>query len=287
MAGDSGTSVTLQIVSDLHLEFHRDRGKAFLASMDPEGVDVLVVAGDLCGGPMLRDVLTNLCSRFPQVVYVLGNHEYYHSSPEEVHGTMGALCATLPNLTWLNNQVAEVAGLRFAGGTLWFPRPQTHAVNQARFDINDFRLIDGGFEQWVYEENKACVALLQAAAKDVDVVVTHHIPTGSGTAPEYRGSLLNHYFVHDLGRLIEEAQPSLWICGHTHHRFWTFIHDTTLVCNPFGYPHEQGNPKTGRYVERCLARFDHWKPERPDLRTVGPQWKSEMPGSSLGGFTER
>src|SRR5450631_3269273 len=37
----------LQIMSDLHLEMHADRGAEFIRSLDPTGVDVLVLAGDI------------------------------------------------------------------------------------------------------------------------------------------------------------------------------------------------------------------------------------------------
>ena len=33
----------LQLLSDLHFEFHRDHGRSFVSSLDPSGVDILVV----------------------------------------------------------------------------------------------------------------------------------------------------------------------------------------------------------------------------------------------------
>ena len=32
----------IQLLSDLHFEFHRDNGRSFVESLDPDGVDVLV-----------------------------------------------------------------------------------------------------------------------------------------------------------------------------------------------------------------------------------------------------
>ena len=40
----------VQLLSDLHLEMHRDDGRSFLASLDPSGVDLLIVAGDVHSG---------------------------------------------------------------------------------------------------------------------------------------------------------------------------------------------------------------------------------------------
>ena len=37
----------LQIMSDLHLEMHADGGAELIRELDPTGVDVLVLAGDI------------------------------------------------------------------------------------------------------------------------------------------------------------------------------------------------------------------------------------------------
>jgi hypothetical protein len=50
-----GETVNIQILSGLHLEFYEERWRESLESLDPEGVDVLVVAGDLCPvGPVAK-----------------------------------------------------------------------------------------------------------------------------------------------------------------------------------------------------------------------------------------
>ena len=42
----SGAPVRIQLMSDLHLEEHVDGGNAFIRQLDPQDVDVLVVAGN-------------------------------------------------------------------------------------------------------------------------------------------------------------------------------------------------------------------------------------------------
>ena len=37
----------IQVISDVHFEFHSDGGWDFVRSLNPEGVDVLVIAGDI------------------------------------------------------------------------------------------------------------------------------------------------------------------------------------------------------------------------------------------------
>lgn len=242
--------LTVQLLSDLHLEFHRDKGRGFIKSLDPSGVDVLVLAGDIDLEKGLRDTMTHLCSLYPRVIYVAGNHEYYGSSPDQVHETLTSLDAKLVNFTWLRNHMARVEGVLFAGATLWFPRPRPE-VALVKGNMNDFHLIKG-FEPWVYDEHAEAEAFLNAAASQAQVVVTHHIPSYEGVSPRFRGSMLNHYFCHDLTPLIKAAQPSYWLFGHTHDCLKFTIGETRLMANPFGYPHEQGSPSRGTYQEKLV-----------------------------------
>lgn len=250
----------LQILSDIHLEFHRDGGKSFIASIDPEGVDVLVLAGDIATAPLLRDALEAFCARWPQVVFVAGNHEYYNSSPGVVTRLLAKASRELENLTWLDCKVFKLAGLRFVGGTLWFPRAPDERVWNARFGLNDFHKIRD-FEPWVFSENARCQAVLGAVLKPgpssmpgADVVVTHHMPAWACTSPRFRESQINHYFTCDQTELIEKSGVPLWVSGHTHDRYVKRVGDTMLVCNAFGYPHEPNIPERGKFLERCLVR---------------------------------
>ena len=53
----------IRILSDLHFEFHQDGGASFLSDPDPKEVDVLILAGDICGHWQIVDVM----SKFAQV----------------------------------------------------------------------------------------------------------------------------------------------------------------------------------------------------------------------------
>jgi predicted phosphodiesterase len=77
----------LQIMSDLHLEMHADGGAAFIRALDPTGVDLLVLAGDITMAQHYEDLETvfePLATKYHQILYVPGNHEYYRSSPKQV-----------------------------------------------------------------------------------------------------------------------------------------------------------------------------------------------------------
>lgn len=226
----------LLVTSDLHVEFHADQGHGLLGSLDPSGVDVLVVAGDLAVGSLIDDALRFVCRRFPRVVYVLGNHEYYHSSPDEVHERMRALAERVPNLHWLHCSSTEIGGVRFAGATLWF---EADAENRRwAHMMSDFSVIED-FVPWVYQENRRAESFLAVQAPRSDVVVTHHLPSNRSVAPEFAGSPLNRFFVADVEETVRRWGAALWVHGHSHVPCDWLCGSTRVLCNPHGYPGER------------------------------------------------
>lgn len=237
----------IQVISDVHVEFHRDGGRSFVESLDPTGVDVVVVAGDLGTLHTITPALEMFCGVFPEVVYVTGNHEYYQSSWKPVEDRLGALAARVSNFHWLNDTVVVIGGQRFVGGTLWFDRDERG--HYYRREMNDFGII-AGFEPEVYERNARTVAFLEGEVRAGDVVVTHHLPSERSIDPKYARSPLNAYFCHDMSGLIERAKPLLWVHGHTHESCDYVQGSTRVVCNPFGYV---GYELNRRYVERLVV----------------------------------
>lgn len=231
----------IQLLSDLHFEFHWDGGQSFTESLDPAGVDVLVLAGDIAVGEELPDALDLICRRFndSSVIYVHGNHEFYRSNLGRVHQLTMQSIKNNPNLCWLNKTGVEVRGTQFWGAPLWFPHTVTdHSVKQL---LNDFSEI-GDFESWVYRENMEAVGFLQDRVQPGDVVVTHHLPSQLCVSPQYRSNALNPFFVSDMTPFILERQPQLWLHGHTHDSRDVTIGKTRLLCNPFGYARSNVNP---------------------------------------------
>jgi len=240
------------VLSDIHCEFHADGGRAFIASLAAANTDVLVVAGDLCTSDRMDDVLPRLTARFPTVVYVTGNHKCYGSHPDAVHACLAGLAARLSNLHWLDNSTCDINGVRFAGGTLWFPeRPDNVAY---RGFLSDFRLIED-FEPWVYEQHKLTRALLVRETQRADVVVTHHLPTHRCVAPRYASSPLNRFFVADVDEFVEvRGGPRLWVHGHTHESVDIEVAGTRVVCNPLGYPREVNDAFVDEFVVELPPR---------------------------------
>lgn len=247
----------VQLLSDLHLEFHADGGQAFLESLDPSGVDVLVVAGDLHSDQRgLVNSLLSFCSVYPQVIFVCGNHDFYGSSPTQIHALLYDLDQDINNFHWLHNSTIELNGVRFAGTPLWFPKPTDPLVMVDRFHINDFHLIKD-FEPWVYDEHYKAMKFLREEGPKADAIVTHHVPSALCASPRFKTSSINHYFVTDLTNEIYRWRPKAWLCGHSHDRTHRRIGRTLMACNPLGYPQEEGPHVRGHYAEKCLIEVNY------------------------------
>lgn len=248
-------------LSDLHFEFHRDGGTSFVKSLDPQGVDVLVLAGDIMKMRLgFYRTLKLFRDRFPStdIVFVTGNHEFHESSRVEVVKTLKDAVSHLQGIHWLDNHAVEIRGQRFLGTPLWFPRRPApkhpmllstddewaqgiirgiskRGVEKSTF--SDFEAI-ANFNTWVYDENGRAIKFLADNLQAGDILVTHYVPTRESTAPAYKTSLSNCWFIHDLTDFLLERKPALIVHGHTHTSFDYRLGSDTgprVLCNPMGY----------------------------------------------------
>lgn len=220
----------IHILSDIHLEFHKDRWPAVVDRLT-FGADVLVLAGDICRGDQIQDVMRVFCARYPHVIYVHGNHEYYGNTRPLSHSQIAA--AENKNLHWLNCNAVKIDDVHFVGAPLWFKRDD----RAPKWAMNDFHHISN-FEEWVYGENTRATEFLWEHVTSESVVVTHHLPLERSVAPQYKNNPLNPFFLCDMSDVIKRRMPELWIHGHTHEPMDYIEKRTRVVCNPLGYPHE-------------------------------------------------
>lgn len=232
---------TVQYMSDLHFEFHRDGGASFVASLKPEGVDVLILAGDIAVGDGIGPALDLFCERYEDAVVVVvhGNHEFYGTTRERVVEVTTEAEARHGNLLWLDCDVAEIQGLRILGAPLWFQHPGIYG--HYRRGMNDFSQIMH-FEDWVYGENKHAIEFLEREMRAGDIVVTHYLPTQASVPKRFVGNALNIFFVCDVEPLMVSREPAVWVHGHTHDSVNKMVGKTRVLCNPYGYVRHETNP---------------------------------------------
>lgn len=222
----------IQLISDVHVEFDRDIGAAFIDSLDPPQCDVLVLAGDITTHQYAVDAIEHFCLRYANkpVLWVHGNHEYYGTSRSAVLALTRTLCRTCPNLRFLDKSIVQLDGRRFLGTTLWYR-------DEGDYGWNDFRYIKN-CSVWLGQEAEDCKKFLEDNLQENDIVISHMLPSTQCIAKPWIRSPHNKFFVHDLTDLIVERKPALWMFGHTHNHVDVRVGATRCVSNPRGYPHE-------------------------------------------------
>jgi len=262
----------ISVGSDIHLEF----GDFDVAN--PDGAEVLVLSGDIMLAQDLHDhpdsltltqaqIMDSLGSRqalalrfrdflrrcseaYKHVIYVAGNHEFYHGRWVENIQDLRRECAVYPNIHFLERDSVTIDGVLFVGGTLWTDMNKTDplTLHSVVSMMNDFQVIRNdlkGFRRITamdtVERHLGTVGyirtVLQQNPDTPAVVVGHHAPTHLSVHPRYaHDDLMNGAYRSDLSELIlDHPQIRLWTHGHTHEDFDYQIGSTRVVCNPRGY----------------------------------------------------
>jgi Icc-related predicted phosphoesterase len=261
----------IALASDLHLEFQDINLK------NDEGAEVLILSGDIMIAEDLhnhpeekvrvaamidsltrrqetaqrfRDFLKRCSTEFPHVVYVAGNHEFYHGRWKESLTHLREECDKFPNVYFLERDVKVINEVSFIGATLWTDcnkgDPLTlHALADM---MNDYRIIrndEHGYSKLrpvhtIYRHQQT-LSYLKAVLPDMKdkkvVFVGHHGPSSMSTHPRYMNeTLMNGGYRSELSEMIlDNPQIKLWTHGHMHDPFDYMIGTTRVVCNPRGY----------------------------------------------------
>lgn len=264
----------LAIASDLHLEF----GDIDLSN--DENADVLILSGDIMlaealhhydrevispeeaaksGKPMgkkklrahgFRGFLDRVSERFPDVIYIPGNHEFYNGKWVESIKDLRDECAYYPNIHFLECDAWAKDDITFVGGTIWTNMnkgdPLTlHAVSAMMNDFHCIRNDERGYTKLrpmhTVERHLKTMGYIRTVIENNSngkyVVVGHHAPSPLSVHPRYKhDNLMNGAYCSDLSNFIlDHPQIKLWTHGHTHHEFDYMVGGCRIVCNPRGY----------------------------------------------------
>lgn len=132
-------------LSDIHLNFLSGKETVkFLESITKSSSDVIWISGDIAQADTLIMYLSMLDSEIKRPIYfILGNHDYYLSSFNEVRSKIRKLCNESERLYWLNEsgvvEITPEAGL--IGHDSW---ADGRLGNYERSDLllNDYILIE-------------------------------------------------------------------------------------------------------------------------------------------------
>lgn len=246
----------LYIVSDLHVDH-----EPFMPPKKAiEEADVLIFAGDIANKNRGIDYLNNIFDYFEgkQIIYVLGNHEYYSENyPLKFKNVPD-------NIRILNNNYWEYGEMTFLGTTLWSDiKPYVDfSIAQYMGDFKHIRLSEYNYRKLTPNDvralNRQALTFLERELsrcqkeKKRCVVVTHHAPSFQSVPEEFNDSIFNSGYATDLEYLIKAFQPELWIHGHVHTHCDYYIEHTRIVANPRGYPFEY---KTSGFIENFMIEL--------------------------------
>lgn len=257
------------LASDLHLEF----GDCPLTNS--QNADVLILSGDIMiaadlysfaegqedidlasvspkrkqAAQRYRRFLADCSKEFPHVIYVAGNHEFYHFRWYQTLEVLAKECTKFDNIHFLENQSVAINGVSFLGTSLWTDMNSQDPVTIYSIErsMNDFNLIRDDKRNFAklcpqdtvirHLDSVRFIKNSCQAITDPVVVVGHHAPSLQSIHPKYSHDyVLNGAYSSDLSHLmLDNPQIKLWTHGHTHHAFDYRIGSTRVVCNPRGY----------------------------------------------------
>ena len=228
----------IQIVSDLHLEFLSIVEVIELADRISykSDTDVLVLAGDICSlnkrsSGNLSYFLDALQDKYENVLYVMGNHEYYGTSYSDVKELMKKTVKYRSNLIFLENESVTIENVTFYGTTLWFE--ETVESSLIKYNLNDYRCIkDFTPDEYCREAIKFIKGIEDTDSKKV--LITHHVPHSRFISPKYVGHEMNCFYLNEIGKFLNKFD--LVTFGHSHDSVnQQFSDRTKAVSNPRGY----------------------------------------------------
>lgn len=239
----------IRLTSDLHINFYKDglrEGFKFaLPTLKEDKETTLVVAGDISESFDALDFIDILSKRFKNVVFCLGNHDYYDSSIKAMHEKAKKFAERKNNVYFLEKSSVEIDGVTFAGGTLWsdFALFNTPAISSdlCRYHMNDYQYIFKEKElrlmpqDTIDEFNSTIEFLKTLKGTDKLVVVTHHAPSSKSVKIDMVWNSVSPAYASNLDDFIKELKPKYWLHGHLHGYSRYYIGDCQVVQNCFGY----------------------------------------------------
>lgn len=238
----------ISYISDLHLDFYvrmdkkwEQKTPAFLTTLLPEeNGEVLVIAGDISHyNSQSFFVLQFFSTIFKQVIFVLGNHDYYlvsgnqqkkyHHNSRERETELYNMISQIPNVKMLTQfERFQYKDVSFAGATNWYTLEDFKEQQFFQEVSNDSVLIKGLNIQKLHAQEMHAYQNLQ----EVDVLITH-VPPITINTHRYHNSTACY-----LNELLDvKAQHCIF--GHCHEQHIYEQDGKMFYMNALGYPDEK------------------------------------------------
>lgn len=249
------------LASDIHTEISGQRTLEL-----PCEVDLLLLAGDIGKGVQSIEYCRQFLDKAKNVVIIFGNHDYWRgSSIQKTINQAREYAKKESQIHFLENDMIEIDGVNIIGSTCW--TNFSYGVDSmylnmldAENNMNDYRFIKwqtGNHYRRIraddvlklnHESKNFIFESLSKVDRMKSIVMTHHAPTQFSIHPQYLGDSLNHCYANMWGNDIAYNGPKLWVHGHIHMHSEYVIGETTILCNPIGYP--------GQYEDTQIKIFE-------------------------------
>lgn len=274
--------MNLRIVSDLHVDVNRQGNFGFRH----ETQDILLIAGDVAGS-YYRELkwLQGLSKDIVNPIFVVaGNHlgyEYlfdpeHFYDPDKRIGTkqwsIDYLKKNTPeNIHYLDNNYYDIGEYIIFGGCMYSDYKLYENIELSKTTgesyLNDFKYV------YVFDKKKNMIRpittddyqkyhasfmrRLKKCIKETDkdiIVLTHFAPSPQSISTKYqKGNVYaNASYCSNMEQFIlDNSRIKYWIHGHMHDSFDYFVGNCHVLCEPYGYSHEN---KIGhrRYVGKLI-----------------------------------
>lgn len=246
--------------SDLHI----DMGLTGIDTSNPDGADVLILAGDvgevgyITTSDIALEFFNKLSDSYRHVIWILGNHEFYYGQFYDTRDLLESWIFRndLNNITILENEIFELQDSVIFGGTLWTSIDNENPLSMMRVQgsMNDYYNI---YTSWVDtygskpklrpEDTIAAHKISRDAMVEFiktpypgkkKIIVTHHAPSSKSVNEVFRDRHDNGAYYSPLDHLFESehCDVDFYIHGHMHIPSEYILGDhTQLMTFPRGY----------------------------------------------------
>lgn len=235
------SKLKIRVYSDLHNE-HRENDYE-IPHLEGDGETTLILAGDINSSMEgLVRYLKSQCTRFKNVVFVFGNHDYYNKRIDSAYNDLKGRTKHIDNLFIGQGELLLVDGVYLYLDTLW-----TKGYKELTYRLSDYRLIrdfSTSSQTRKYKKSMEKIGkMLDGLPKDGKLVtVTHFSPfdTDQFMNPNFNRNILTKYFCHEGNEIINKlaSRSSYWFFGHTHYSLEIEYKSCNFISNQVGYPNK-------------------------------------------------
>lgn len=242
----------IHIVSDVHTEIGFPMPPTTCA-------DTIICAGDmgLIEKPnSLEKYFDEIQQNCDDLIYVLGNHEFYHGNYAEILEKAKKLADArgihlLDEALGTDNLVLH--GVTFWGSTLWtdLNKNDWFAKKKISSGLNDFYLIMDGDDIFTAAKTAEINARTREKINwDADVIISHHCPVVTKHRRFPINDITYGFCNTGLDQQIIDSTVKYWVFGHTHDSILLDLNGTKVISNQQGYP--MSATQSGVQYEPCF-----------------------------------